>query len=399
MRMRTCRALLAAFAVSAAGCWVQPGGSAGRTHHAIWESTFTPDTVGDVVELWRSPVPATSRGTGPVLSPVASDGVVYAANQAAGLAAFDLATGTLVWGVEQYVWSSDPVFGDPLVTGEGFGLLAPISFSDDDPDSSYYSRSRGDHLAVYGAGGPLALTPDGWAMVFAPSLPGLQPTRAWLYYMDAFQHPSVALGPDGAVPAYALAGDVALWSEGDDAVAFSDCPVTGECAPRWRTPLGDLPVGPAVVGTDAVVYIDVGGTVHVLDLATGAVRYRAEVGSTLSVAPAVAGDTILVATDDRRLVALPAGGCGALTCGPLWVGSIGRAPATAPVAGTEVAYVARAGGGIAAFDLDGCTAHRCRPLTVVPTGATVTGGPILEPGRLIAGLADGDVVAFGLDGG
>ncbi|MDD9372377.1 MAG: PQQ-binding-like beta-propeller repeat protein, partial [Acidimicrobiales bacterium] len=183
------------------------------------------------------------------------------------------------------------------------------------------------------------------------------------------------------------------------AVAF-DCPLSTPdppgCAPTWRTPLGDTPVAPALAGGGAVAYLDVGGTVHVLDVATGAVRFRAEVGSPVSLAPAVAGDTILVATDSGRLAALPVDGCGRPRCRPLWSASIGAAPAAPPVAGAEVAFVAREGGGIAAFDLDGCDSGRCSALTVLPTAAEVTGGPILEPGRLVAGLADGSVAAYGL---
>ena len=400
MRIRTRAVLLAAVVIATPGCWLQPGGSAGRSYHAPWESTVTSATVDDVVELWRSPMPTTSRGTGPVLAPVGLDGVVYAADRAGGLAAFDLATGAQQWGTEQYLWGADPVIGDPVVLLDSYGLLVPVTFSDADPATSYYSQMGGHHLGVYGGGAPLAIIPDGWAAV-ATSTPEGGPPLAWLYPANTSVTPMVTLGPDDAIPAYALAGESVLWSEDTDAVAFLECPVypAPDCTPSWRTPLGDRPIGPAVVGTDAVAYVDVGGTVHVLDLATGAVRFRGEAGGAVSVPPAVANGTILVATDAGRLVAFPADGCGRSVCRPLWKASIGAAPATAPVAGAEVAYVARAGGGIAVFDLAGCQSRRCAPLDVLETGAEVSGGPILEPGRVVAGLADGSVVAYGLDTG
>lgn len=395
MRLRTCTAL-AAVTLSAAGCWGQLGGSSGRTYHAPWEQRFTPANADDLVEVWRSPIPPTSRGTGAVRAPVSQDGVVYAADAVGGLAAFDLATGALRWGVEQYLWFDDFVVGDPVVLDDSYGLLVPLAAPDQDPATSYYSRDGGHHLGVYGGGGPLALTSDGWASVWYRSSAS---TYATLNYTYDRVSPSVALASDGTAPAYALAGEVALWSDGSDAVAF-DCPLSTPdpppCEPTWRTPLGESPVAPAVVGPDSVAYLDVGGTVHVLDLATGAVRFRAAAGSAVSVAPAVAGDTILVATDAGRLVALPADGCGEPWCRPLWSAAIGTAPVSPPVVGAEVAFVARDGGGIAAFGLAGCGGRRCPPLTVLPTAAEVTGGPILEPGRLVAGLADGSVAAYGL---
>ena len=398
MRTRTCAVLLAAVVIGTPGCWLQPGAAAGRTHHAPWERSVTADTADDVVELWRSQMPTTSRGTGPVLAPVALDGVVYAADRAGGLAAFDLASGAQRWGAEQYLWGNGPVIGDPVVLLDSHGLLVPVTFSGaNHQNTSYYSQSGGHHLGVYGGGAPLAVIPGGWASVDSWAPDGEPPVAA-LDRADGRQLPSVTLGADGAIPAYALAGEAVAWSEGADAVAFLGCTVAGPgCTPSWRTPLGDRPVGPAVVGTDAVAYVDVSGTVHVLDLATGALRFRGEAGSAVSVPPAVANGTILVATDAGRLVAFPADGCGTSLCRPLWKASIGAAPVTPPVAGAEAAYVARAGGGIAVFALTGCGSRRCDRLTVLQTGDEVTGGPILAPGRVVAGLADGSVVAYGLD--
>lgn len=401
MGKRTRTALLVVLALVSTGCWMQPGGSPGRARYAVWEQTFTPDTVGSMVEIWRTPMPPTSRGTGPVVDPVTADGVVYAANQAIGLAAIDLKTGTLRWGVEQYFyeWYEDPVAVDIMAVDDDWGLWTSLRFADNRFDVSYYNKSAGAHLAVYGNAGPLGLTAEeGVAMVQVRG-DGVGPWSAGLQYTGDRTKPWVQLGPDVAIPGYAFAGDVALWSEGGDALAFTDCPFAGQadaCPPAWRTPLGDRPVGPAVVGTDAVVYPDVGGTVHMLDRDTGAVLYRAELGAAISVPPAVAGDVVLVATDDGRLVALPADGCGHPVCTPLWEGAIGDDPATGPVAGTQLAYVAQAGGGIAAFELPGCGEDLCEPVRVVPTAAPVTGGPILEAGRLVVGLADGSVAAYGL---
>jgi outer membrane protein assembly factor BamB len=158
-----------------------------------------------------------------------------------------------------------------------------------------------------------------------------------------------------------------------------------------------MPVGgPAAVGGDEVVYAGGSGRVTVLDVVTGAVRWTADVGAAAVAAPAVADGTILVATGDGRLVALPVAGCGAASCSSLWEAPIGSIPSTAPVAGGDVVYVGTTTGDIAAFALDGCAAATCGPLTTIETGSPITGGPIVHDGRLVAGTQDGRLVAYGL---
>lgn len=206
---------------------------------------------------------------------------------------------------------------------------------------------------------------------------------------------------------YAIAGDWILWSEGSGALGFGpNCqphpapvPEFVGCAPDWRTTLPGTPVGgPAKVGTDGVAYADGTGTVTVLDVATGAVRWTGNIGAppAAGTALAVAGDAILVATGDGRLVALPAAGCGAATCAPLWEAPVGGTPSEAPAAGGDVAYVGTTAGDIVAFAVDGCGAATCAPLATVATGSRITGGPIVHDGRLIAGTQDGRLLAFGV---
>lgn len=157
---------------------------------------------------------------------------------------------------------------------------------------------------------------------------------------------------------------------------------------------------PTAVGDDQVVYTDSSGTVTVLEVATGTVAWRSDLGSVgASTQGTVTPELILVGTSDRRLVALPAGGCGAATCAPLWSGTTDQT-VTSVVAAGDVAYAATSEGSILAFDLAGCGEPTCDPLARVSIGPGrfISGGPIVHNGTVIASTADGRVVAFGLPG-
>jgi hypothetical protein len=95
------------------------------------------------------------------------------------------------------------------------------------------------------------------------------------------------------------------------------------------------------------------------------------------------------------VVALPAAGCGAARCSPVWEASLGAAPTTNPAAGGDVVYVA-AGSTLLAFGADGCSTPTCAPLASLAVGNVVTGGPIVLQGRVVVGTSDGRVVAYGL---
>jgi PQQ-like domain len=220
--------------------------------------------------------------------------------------------------------------------------------------------------------------------------------------------PSVDFGPFNAVgatglggrilPDFAVVGDGVAWADaGTSAIGFlPGCPpaVPGSdfCAPSWTTDLGSGPGGPAALGDGAAVYSH-GTSVSVLDMATGAVLWRADLGSGASRA-ATTPTAIYAATADGRLVALPAGGCGAPVCAPLWEAPIGSAPAGGVVVGGDVAYVPTATG-VVAFAAAGCDAATCTSLTSVATSSPVS-GLIVHDGRLIVGTEGGELTAFGL---
>jgi outer membrane protein assembly factor BamB len=197
---------------------------------------------------------------------------------------------------------------------------------------------------------------------------------------------------------YAVVGDRVAWSDGGNgALGFSSqCPPRdGGCGPDWTTDLGGAVGNATARGADQVVYTDSSGTLSVLDMATGAVAWQAAVGGGTLTQATVSPASILVGTEAGMLVVLPADGCGAASCTPLWEGTVGGSARFVLSVG-DVVYVATAEGTVAAFDATGCGAAVCDPLVTVDAGSPITGSPIVHQGRLIVGTADGSLAAFGL---
>lgn len=101
--------------------------------------------------------------------------------------------------------------------------------------------------------------------------------------------------------------------------------------------------------------------------------------SILQSSPAAFEDTILVGSFDGRLYAFAAGGCGEPLCAPLWTAATGGHIESSPTIIDGVAYVGSNDRGLYAFDARGCGAPTCSPLW---RGAA--GGPIFESSPAVA---------------
>jgi outer membrane protein assembly factor BamB len=113
--------------------------------------------------------------------------------------------------------------------------------------------------------------------------------------------------------------------------------------------------------------------------------------------PAVANGVVYVGSDDNKLYAFDADGCGAATCPPLWStsaasGDIDSSPAVA----NGVVYVGSDDDNLHAFDSDGCGAATCTPLRTLTTGGDVNPSPALGNKMVYVGSDDGRLYAFGL---
>lgn len=84
--------------------------------------------------------------------------------------------------------------------------------------------------------------------------------------------------------------------------------------------------------------------------------------SILESSPAVAGGTVFVGAFDGKLYAFNADGCGAATCEPLWTGATGGTIESSPTVSRGVVYIGSDDERLYAFDARGCGAASCQPL-------------------------------------
>jgi outer membrane protein assembly factor BamB len=101
--------------------------------------------------------------------------------------------------------------------------------------------------------------------------------------------------------------------------------------------------------------------------------------SILDSSAAVAHGIVFVGAYDGRLYAFGAGGCGAATCQPLWTGTTGGHIESTPTVSKGVVYIGSDDGKLYAFRAAGCGALRCQPLW---TGSL--GGPVFSSTPAIA---------------
>lgn len=101
-------------------------------------------------------------------------------------------------------------------------------------------------------------------------------------------------------------------------------------------------------------------------------------------------------SNDGKLNAFSAAGCGAAVCAPLWQGLAGRGSVTdsSPAVADGVVYVGAFDGRVYAFDAAGCGAPTCRPLWRGVTGGSIESTPTVVAGVLYVGSDDGKLNAF-----
>lgn len=379
-------------AVVLAGCWPHGGHDAGRSHWNPAERGLTAATVGELEELWRTPVhPGSSSG-----EPASVAGSLYVPGSHGRLARVDAATGEVVWRRTL----------DAGVAPEPPGLGSPVWFRGAVRVTWACCRSgvHGTFWVSAATGADADAPPGATGGVFDPAvadgaLAGLTVGEIGITTVSWGDLAVTAVAGEEGQPAnqFAIAGGMIHWAYGATAQAFSECRPQDDwhhpCVPDWRTDLGAVPGPPAAVGRHAVAY-PVGSEVVVLDVATGAVRWRADLGARVG-RLVVAGSTILAPTDADEVVALPASGCGgeAETCTALWRAPVGGLRDLA--AGGDVAYATTDGGQVVALAVGGCRAATCAPLAEVDVGGALS-PPVVDGGRVVVGDAAGTLVALGL---
>lgn len=394
--MRSLRALGILVLLSALlpGCWLQPRYSATRGGWNPDERILTSTNAADLVELWQAQV---ASG---VNAPIAVGHSLFVTTTSGVATRLAAASGDVQWRQDLSDGATEGLsLGAPVWHGNQ--IVIPWSFF----RFGNVFRLAPATGAVVGGGdvtnaffADASVADDVVAVINGSFAPGIG-----VAHVSWTTRATIFTGGMPRISSYAIVGDHVLWGSDGTALGYGPvcqpfpAPVPQDwCAPHWTTGLSATIVGgPAGNGPEQVVYADGSGTVSVLDVATGALRWTASLGAGAAAAPAVAGGTILVPTVDGRLVSLPAPGCGAATCEALWEAELGSPASQPPAVGGDVAYVGTQTGDLVAVALGGCAAT-CDPLVTLSTGSAISGGPIVHDGRLIAGTADGRVVAFGL---
>jgi len=420
--------LVVALAIAATGCWPAPGQGPDRSSYNPFETVITPATVGSLAPVWTATIEPDMTG-GVVGPPVVSNAGVHVSDGTA-VHSFDLATGTRLWMVPDSPVINGAI-GDPIADGNrvmvttgfpvGFGGAWNTNTNWHDARTGAYQENvptsrvtgrRGSWVASYSAqGGPvvglylfglqvrdLADPGSGWGiMARFGTAPAFAPPatlgRERLYYAGPATVAFDPLTNVTGVRAFSLQTPPPTCVPPPEGL-----PIGGLSCPLWATPTDGAPVtSPVLAADESVVYVTTStGTLLAFDAADGQVRWSAPLGATASADPALAEGWIYVALDDGRLVALPAGGCGAATCGVAWQADVGGAGVQPAVAGGLV-FVGTDAGHVVALPAAGCGKANCPVRWRHDFGAPITGAPAVTNGRLYIGVSPNQVVALAPD--
>lgn len=413
------------------GCWPAPGAGPDRRSENTYERTITLDTVERLEPAWTSPLAGGAAG-----HPVAAgDGLVHVASPTR---LYTLATAD---GTER--WTHDAPPGetiDPVIVRGPRRVDRPegparLGYSTSDPliaqRAHWVDPLTGSGDAINGPGGG---TIDGirggwgltthrfsdwldWYDVAELDYPGARYGGPIGPHRDA---PRATLGEDavfqvGFGPATATLWDTsmgnavrALPRRFGQVVHDRVCGADWYQCPIWATPVdGTAWTEPVLTEDQATVFVGTdAGTLYALDTADGAIRWTASLGAAVTAPPALAGGVLYVPTGDGQLVALAAGGCGAVRCGRLWWGVTGGRVDVQPAVAGGVVFTGSVEGWVKGFATAGCAdravadqavgdgRHRCDARWKYKLDSAISGAPAISGGRLFVGTAAGTLVAF-----
>jgi outer membrane protein assembly factor BamB/DNA-binding XRE family transcriptional regulator len=124
-----------------------------------------------------------------------------------------------------------------------------------------------------------------------------------------------------------------------------------------------------------------------------ALDWTGSVGSTTSSSPTIANNVIYIGSDDGKLYAFSAAGCGRPSCAPLWTASTKGTVGSSPAIAGNVVYVGSDDYNLYAFD-----ASSGRMLWTGPTDGGVTSSPVVANGTIYVGSFDHKLYAFNAAG-
>jgi outer membrane protein assembly factor BamB len=181
----------------------------------------------------------------------------------------------------------------------------------------------------------------------------------------------------------------------------------------WQAQLGKPVFGSSPTVVDGVAYVGSSdGTLWAID-ANGCGQSLCTTplwtgfgGPQILDSPTVVNGVVYVGSqtsptsNDGRLSAYDAHGCGQSQCAPLWQGNAGPQSIldSSPAVANGVVFVGAFDGKLYAFDANGCGQALCDPLWVGPTGGSIESSPTVSHGVVFIGSDDGKLYAFDANG-
>jgi outer membrane protein assembly factor BamB len=101
-------------------------------------------------------------------------------------------------------------------------------------------------------------------------------------------------------------------------------------------------------------------------------------------------------SNDGKLNAFSAAGCGSDVCAPLWQGDAGKDAIleSSPTVANGLVYIGAFDGRLYAFHANGCGATHCQPAWIGSTGGSIESTPTVANGFVYVGSDDGFLYAF-----
>jgi hypothetical protein len=419
-------AVLLGLAASLSGCWLQAGFGAGRQGFNGGESTVTAANVANLERRWSASVDGATQEA------VIFQGKAFVASSG-GLAALTLASGAEQWSGNGGGHAPAVIDGQLRVASGGEDACHMLTvdpatgastelaaFGPPLPGFAGGCSPTGDVLAVGTQAlapwsvfvGPVSAGPPGPCnrgqslFLTGPGVSSVDTATSEVWDHNEAQGTCTNGNPPPPAPtidASSSNGTTVLFPEALTVRALpidctvNLCPLSFTVDVSGSVGAGAHLVGPVVVlrnGDFAAAASD--GHVVVVDGTSHAVEWTATVGAPLDQPLAADATSIFATGTDGKVVALPANGCGAATCGATWSATLASPASARPSIGGDVLYVGSDDGSVTAFAATGCGSATCSSLWTASTGSEITGAPAIFSGTVVVGSADGTVTAYSI---
>jgi outer membrane protein assembly factor BamB len=374
--------------------WTQYRFGPSHTGHNPFEAVIGPDNVAQLQEAWAG------QQLGHLHDPVVAEGKVFVGSSGSTgpsyLSALDRDDGTARWTVS---FPAPKNVGAPTyANGRLFARITTV----EEQTLNAYRASDGALVwssAVPGHGGPPVIV-DGVVYLAFTQLDNSGFTHGWRAFdadTGAVLFGTAAPG-FGAFDSSVAEGILYTGQDAYDASGVTNCSggPPKVCSPLWSYEIEGDGSSPAIAN-DLVFVASYPGHItalpaHGCGAPTCGPVWTAVAGDGNVSQPAVA-DGIVYFTSEQGLLAFAASGCGAPTCVPLWTGAMEGTSQSPPSVANGVVFAGSVDDRLHAFDARGCDSGVCPPLWSSVTFDVLT-TPVVANGTVYVGLVDSRLHAY-----